>query len=335
MLQIHNAIHAGKFPNATTLARDLEVCVRSIGRDIEFMRDRMELPIFYDEMLHGFYYDGEVTAFPSFTISEGELFALAVAEKALQQYRGTSFERPLMSALRKLSESLPDAVSLNLSEWNDSISFKTSAEAILDLETFNKLAQATSRREQLRINYRKPGQKQPESRVVDPYHLANVNGEWFMFAFDHLRKAIRTFVPARIVGIEKTGRTFAKNSHFSIRAELRNSFGVHSGKGEFKVALRFTEAVADYIREKKWHPSQKIRTLASGEIEMQMTLSSLVEVERWILQWGGNARVLQPADLAKNVRAAAEKIMAAGAGPSMPKAKARGAVARRRPASRR
>lgn len=309
MLYIHQSIQAGKFPNARSLAAELEVSIRSVGRDIEFMRDRMELPILYDMVRHGLYYKGEVSAFPTVTISEGELFALAVAEKALQQYRGTNFERPLMSALRKISDSLPDAVSLNLSEWNDSISFRTSAEAIVDLRTFDEIAQATSRREQLRITYRKPGQKDREVRVVDPYHLANVNGEWFLFAYDHLRKAIRTFVPTRIVSVERTGEKFRKDPGFSIRDQLRNSFGVHSGRGEFQVRLRFAENVADFIREKKWHPSQKVRELKNGELELQMTLSSLVEVERWILSWGGNARVLEPKQLKDNVRTAAVKIL--------------------------
>src|SRR5688572_16416370 len=156
MVHIHNRIRAGKYPNATTLSKELEVSVRSVTRDLDFMRDRMSLPILYHEVRHGYYYDGEVAAFPTVTISEGELFALAVAEKALQQYRGTSFEAPLMSALKKVSESLPDSISLNLSDWNDSISFRTSAEAIVDLATFDQLAQATSRREQLEIDYRKP-----------------------------------------------------------------------------------------------------------------------------------------------------------------------------------
>ena len=309
MVHIHNAIHAGKYPNASTLARDLEVGVRSIGRDIEFMRDRMSLPIVYDDVRHGFFYDGEVTAFPSLTISEGELFALAVAEKALQQYRGTSFEKPLMSALQKVSESLPDSISLNLSEWNESISFRTSAETVLNLGTFDKLAQATSRREQLEIQYRKPGAKAAEKRIVDPYHLANINGEWFLFAYDQLRKAIRTFVPGRVVSIKKTGKTFEKDPQFSIREQLGSSFGVYSGKGKHKVVIRFDARVADYIREKKWHPSQKLRGLKNGDLELQMTLSSLVEVERWILQWGGAARVLAPKELRENIRAAARSIL--------------------------
>src|SRR5687768_4767016 len=148
MVHIHNRIRAGKYPNATTLSKELEVSVRSVTRDLDFMRDRMSLPILYHDVRHGYYYDGEVGAFPTVTISEGELFALAVAEKALQQYRGTSFEAPLMSALKKMSDSLPDSISLNLDDWNDSISFRTSAEAILNLDIFDKLAQATSRKEQ-------------------------------------------------------------------------------------------------------------------------------------------------------------------------------------------
>src|SRR5688572_17156494 len=106
MLHIHHAIQSGKFPNATTLAEQLEVSSRSVARDIDFMRDRLDLPIEYDGANFGYYYTQEVSAFPSLKISEGELFALVVAEKALQQYRGTSFEKPLLSAFKKVSDSL-------------------------------------------------------------------------------------------------------------------------------------------------------------------------------------------------------------------------------------
>jgi len=107
MLRIHQAIQAGKFPNASTLARELEVSTKSIHRDIEFMRDRLELPIEYDGSRFGYRYTEEVNAFPTVQITEGEIFALLVAEKALQQYRGTSFEKPLLSAIKKMEQSAP------------------------------------------------------------------------------------------------------------------------------------------------------------------------------------------------------------------------------------
>ena len=308
-MRIHQAIQSGKLPNAAQLSRELEVSSKSIHRDLEFMRDRMSLPIEYDAARRGFYYTEEVSAFPTMQITEGELFALIVAEKALQQYRGTSFEKPLLSAIKKMEQSLPDTISLNLADWEQTISFRTRAEPILNLKIFEALGKATAQRQQLELTYRKPGQRQPESRVVDPYHMANINGEWFLFAFDHLRKDIRTFVPARIKAARPTGKTFERTQKFSLEKRLRDSFGVHSAQGEFLVAIRFNHLVADYIREKRWHDSQELVELKNGGVELRMKLSSLPEVERWVLSWGGNAVAVKPAELKEMVRKSAEKLL--------------------------
>jgi predicted DNA-binding transcriptional regulator YafY len=145
---------------------------------------------------------------------------------------------------------------------------------------------------------------------VDAYHLANINGEWYLFAYDHARKDLRTFVPARIQSVKPTGKTFERTQKFSLEKRLRDSFGVHAGEGEFDVVIRFNPRAADYIREKKWHPSQTLRDLKDGGAELKMKLSSLAEVQRWVLSWGGDAKVLQPKQLVESVRAAAQKILA-------------------------
>jgi proteasome accessory factor B len=309
MLQIHQALQSGGYPNATTLASQLEVCTKSIRRDLEFMRDRLDLPIQYDGSRFGFFYTEPVKAFPTMQITEGELFALVVAERALQQYRGTSFEKPLLSALQKMEQSLPDTISLSLTDVEQTISFRTSSEPILNLEVFDTLAKATTARRQLELTYRKPGQQQAEQRIVDPYHLANINGEWFLFAYDHLREDLRTFVPTRIKAARPTGKTFERRKKFSLEDRLRGSFGVQSGQGEFEVVIRFHERVADYIREKKWHESQQLRELKAGGVELRLRLSSLAEVGRWVLSWGGDAVVVRPAELAQSVRQAARRVL--------------------------
>ena len=309
MLRIHQAVQSGNYPNASTLARELEVSAKSIHRDIEFMRDRLELPVEYDGARFGYHYTEEVSAFPTVQITEGELFALIVAEKALQQYRGTNFEKPLLSAIRKMEQSLPDTISLNLSDIERSISFRTRAEQRLDLEVFDMLAKATARRRQIELRYRKPGRPDIEQRVIDPYHLANINGEWYLFAYDHLRKDIRTFVPARIQSLKPTGNTFERPQAFSLEERLKGSFGVQSGQGRYDVALRFNARVADYVREKKWHESQRLRELKNGGVELRLKLSSLGEIERWVLSWGGDATVLRPRELATAVKRAAKRIL--------------------------
>ena len=309
MLRIHQTPQSGAFPNASTLAREIEVATKTIHRDIEFMRDRLNLPIEFEPARNGYHYTEEVGAFPTMQITEGELFALVIAEKALQQYRGTSFEKPLLSAIRKMEQALPDTISLNLADVGQTISFRTRAEPVLNLEIFDALARAVAQRQQLELAYRKPGQGQPEKRLVDPYHLANINGEWFLFAHDHARKDIRTFVPARIQSVKPTGKAFERSPKFSLEKRLQDSFGVHSGKGNYEVVIRFHARVADYIREKKWHESQRLRELKGGGVELRMRLSSLVEVERWILSWGGDARVIKPRELTEAIKQAARMIL--------------------------
>jgi predicted DNA-binding transcriptional regulator YafY len=309
MLRIHQALQSQSFPNAGSIGRELEISTKTVRRDVEFMRDRLRLPIEWDSARNGYCYTAPVTNFPTMHFTEGELVALVVAEKALQQYRGTTFEKPLLSAIKKMEESLPDTISLSLSDVHQTISFRTSAEQIVDLEIFDALAKATAAQRQIEFAYRKPGQNQTEQRRVDPYHLANINGEWYLFAYDHLRKDIRTFVPARIKSIKQTGKTFSRVAGFSLEQRLRNSFGVHSGKDKFEVIIRFNKTVADYIREKRWHDSQELKEIKGGTVELRMRLSSLAEVERWVLSWGGNAVVLKPGGLADSVRQAARRIL--------------------------
>ncbi len=309
MLRIHQALQAKKFPNATQLAAELEVSTKSIQRDLDFMRDRLQLPIEYSPQQFGYHYTGEVTSFPTMHITEGELVALVIAEKALQQYRGTQFEKPLLSAIRKIEQSLPDTISLNLADIEQTISFRTRAEPIVNLEVFDTLAKATAQRQQLELTYRKAGSPQGEARIVDPYHLANINGEWFLFAYDHLRKDIRTFAPARVLALRPTGKTFLRSQKFSLEQRLRGSFGVHSSEGEFEVVLRFNAHAADYVREKKWHESQQLRELKGGGVELTLKLSSLGEIQRWVLNWGGDVQVIKPKELTAGVLIAAKQII--------------------------
>ena len=64
-----------------------------------------------------------------------------------------------MSAIKKMEQALPDTISLNLADIEQTISFRTRAEPILDLKIFDALAKAVAQRQQLELAYRKPGQQ--------------------------------------------------------------------------------------------------------------------------------------------------------------------------------
>ena len=95
----------------------------------------------------------------------------------------------------------------------------------MEVNVFDRICQAAAKRKQLRILYTKPNQKS-EERLIDPYQVANINNEWYLYAYDHMRKDIRCFVPARIEKAETTGKLFERPANFSITDYLAGSFAV-------------------------------------------------------------------------------------------------------------
>ena len=55
---------------------------------------------------------------------------------------------------------------------------------------------------------------------------------------------------------------------------------------------------------------EQLRELKGGGIELKLKLSSLAEIERWVLSWGGDAKILQPRELAEAVIKSAKAILA-------------------------
>ncbi len=308
MLQIHQGLKAVRYPNCRTLAEELEVSTKTIQRDVEFMRERLGLPIDYDELKFGFYYTEHVAGFPAIEVSEGEVVALFVAEKALEQHKGTPYEKPLKAAFEKITAGLRGCVDLGLEEVDASISFRSaSGEAGADPVLFQVINKAVLHSREITFDYRKLKGSKHERRRVQPYHLACIKNFWYLFAYDRARKEVRTFALPRIRKVKETGEKFHKPADFSIARHLSGSFGVVTGKETRKVRIRFTAPASRMVEERRWHPTQSIEQTENGII-LGMELNSLEEIKNWILGWGPQAEALEPPELVGRVRAAVEEM---------------------------
>jgi len=309
MMRLHALLKAHHFPNCQKIATELEVSPKTIQRDIDFMRDRLGLPIDYDAKRFGFYYSQAVTAFPNIEVSEGEITALFVAQKALAQYKGTPFERPLQSAFRKITESLKDRFSFSWTDLEDVISFRSAGASAADLELFELVSKSVLRSVELDFEYRKLKSSAYESRQVRPYHLGCFENQWYLFADDLDRGQLRTFALPRMRNLSLTTKGFRRPADFSITKILSGSFGVFSSGKKIRIRLQFDPYAARLIAERTWHESQRIRSRRDGSITLQLDLGGLEEIERWILSWGAHVRVLEPAALRQSIRAAAGAIL--------------------------
>ena len=216
MMRMHERLKAGRYPNCRKLADELEVSSKTVQRDIDFMRYRLGLPIEYDQLHFGFYYTEPVANFPNIEISEGELIALYIGQKALTQYKGTSFEAPLSTAFRKITDGLRDTISMTWSDLDSAVSFRSTGRSTTDVHLFEELSHAVFKQLEIRFDYKKPDAARYEQRYVQPYHLGCVENLWYLFAFDVDRQQVRTFALPRIRSVRVSKNKFRRPLDFSI-----------------------------------------------------------------------------------------------------------------------
>jgi len=88
-------------------------------------------------------------------------------------------------------------------------------------------------------------------------------------------------------------------------AVIDGSFGIYQKPGSqerFTVKIEFSETMHDYITTRLWHPTQRFSTIKKGSFTMQASLTNTREFIPWVLQYGGAAKVLEPAWLRDEVR---------------------------------
>jgi proteasome accessory factor B len=281
---------------------------RTATRDLEFMRDRLRLPLAFDWGRRGYYYTRPVEHFPLMPMSESEIFSLLVAHKAIAQYQGTPFERPLTTAFRKLAGQLDTQAEYTIGNPDELLSFRPLAPDITDVEDFEILTRALKQRRALAFRYRNLGAGESKRRHVHPYHLACIDNHWYLFAHDLGRKAMRTFVLTRMSDLEITGERFSAPRKFNVNDYLKGAFQSFTGQGDYEVVVEFDRWATDLIRGRRWHTSQELTELAEGCSRMRLRLNSLEEMTGWVLSWGGHATVIRPAELIQRVGEAAGNI---------------------------
>jgi predicted DNA-binding transcriptional regulator YafY len=302
--------------NCLILSTEWEVAQKTVHRDIDFLRDQLHAPIEYNKERKTYYFTEPTWSLPALLVSEGEILAMLLGTRVLEQYRGTPVASQLSHIFGKLAELLPGKVQIRPEDLFNRFSFRGPPAKPLVPEIWTMVVKAVCEQKTLRLKYRPAN---PETFVADkevevnPYHIANLQGEWYLFGAYAGHEQIRQFSLARIEQGVVTDQTFAMPPAFDPGRLLEDTFGRFAGENEaHTVQLRFTKEVARWVEECEWHPKQTTTRLASGEVELSFPAKGLFEVKRWVLSWGPHVQVLAPPalqeDVAHDIRQMAQRL---------------------------
>jgi predicted DNA-binding transcriptional regulator YafY len=307
LVYIDQEIGRGTYPNCTSLARGWEVSSKTIQRDLDYLRDSLQAPIEYDSRRHGYYYTEGTWKMPAVDLHESDLFAIFIAEQALEQYAGTPIHERLSAIFDRIRQSLPATVAVDPSSFGGAFTFQPRPVPQVSTEAWDAVMGALRKGRRLRIRYRIVRAGTITVRTIDPLRLVSREGEWYLLAWDRNQKGVRTFALARFLAAEELTEARTIPEGLDDASFAKDGFGGYWGTEEHSVRIRFTRAAAPYVEERTWHPTQHIERERDGSIVLSMKTSHLSGVRRWLLSWGSAARALEPRELVLEVADELEK----------------------------
>lgn len=177
-------------------------------------------------------------------------------------------------------------------------------------DTLGKLVRAVIESFEQKITYAKMNGEVSE-RIIRPLGMVCKRNVWYVIAYAPERKGYRTFRVDQIISIvNHENSTFKYPQGFSITNHIGDSWGVFCDDPVRKVRLRFSRAVANRIKNLRYHHSQEIiEEGQDGSLIVEFQACGFKELQTWILQWGPEVEVLEPLDLREQVRERARQVV--------------------------
>jgi predicted DNA-binding transcriptional regulator YafY len=293
-------------------ARDLACTVRTVWRDLGALQ-HAGFPLYTERAADGnrgvWRVGDEFKRALPLKLTLGELVALLMSRELLTPAGAGALGPEVASAFDKIQNVLSRDALKVIEQMRDRLGVRAAGAKLQApaAEHLPRIHTALAEHRTLRTRYYSASRDSEDTRALDPYHLTLHNGGLYLVAHCHLRDAVRIFAVERMRTVELTRSRFDVPPDFDAEKYLAGAWGILRGD-LVTVRVIFARSLARYIRERLWHPSQKLRDLPDGRVEMTLVVADTLEVRRWILGYGVQAEVVAPEGLREALRREVEQM---------------------------
>ncbi|HVV51093.1 MAG TPA: WYL domain-containing protein [Polyangia bacterium] len=237
----------------------------------------------------------------SITLTTSQMVALFLSRRVFDFLAGTGFKEDLDEVFAKLEATLRRQDFAAVRNLDRKVFDVNEARHLYEgrLEDVNDIITALLREDRLRVTHEgvSGGRK---TFVLDPYTLLVYKKGLYLAGFSHQHEEIRTFALDGFREVEwRKGDRFEYPADYRPEQLTEGAFGLIRGEPT-RVRVLFDPKVARYVQRRQWHPTQRFRRVDGG-IEMTMDVRGTTEVVSWVLGFGKEAEVQEPAALRATV----------------------------------
>lgn len=298
----------GKYVKSSILAKEFEKDIKTIYRYLDTMKVNFNAPIEYDFKRKAFHYTKAFTL-KEFELSAAELYDLAVIFELVKSYDHNPYKPGQKSLFNKIRTAYGDEINDQITDVKEKISFKFSPVKKYDEKIFKIIENALFNESTIEINYIKTDPDNGVKRTIDPYHLRNFNGDWYLIGYEHNRKRVRVTAVNRIASVKLINKCFDIPADFDVKEYFKFSFGKRRSSKPIKIILEIKKEFVNIYKEREIHTSQKLKNLANGNMQVTLILNELTEIKDWLLKEGTRIRVTSPPELIRLITKDAEDIL--------------------------
>ena len=285
------------------IAERLGRSVRNVYRDLRALESEVELPVWSEGGRWGLEREGFL---PPLKLTLAEAMAVFLGARLMVRY-ADKYDPDLASAFEKLAAALPEALREHVARSLDVLQDAPRDPAFSD--HVRLLTRAWADRRVVEITYEgaayegKAGDR--STRTVRPFLIepSLQTHALYLIGWDEDREAMRTFKIERIREVRVTPRAFEPPEEATLERDLRRGWDIIADQPATDVVLRFSPAVAVRVAETTWHPLQQLEREPDGSLVWRSTVSGVIEIRLWILSWGEDVEVVEPAELRTQVAA--------------------------------
>ncbi|MDT8396763.1 MAG: YafY family protein [bacterium] len=302
--RIDRLLRCRKVVTSERFLEELEVSAATLKRDLQYLRNRFNAPIVWDRAAGGYRFatpeTGPVYELPGFWFSSGELCALLAAHRCLAAI-DPGFLDTQVEPLRARIEALLESSGHPPSKFMDRVRLLPMTRRAVESCFFSAVAAALFERKRLEIEAYSRARDEINTRTVSPQRLVHYRDNWYLDAWCHWRKALRSFSVdsiRKVVPSEKPVREIPEellDSHFAA------SYGIFAGKVKAWAVLRFSPLRARWVESELWHPHQVRERLNDGGLRLRVPYSDEREILMDILRHGAEVVVEAPESLRERV----------------------------------
>ena len=272
------------------VAGRFEISERQVKRDIEYLRNRLDAPLYWDSgaRLYRYEHPWKELAFAD----EKALLFFVFARAAAENLAFIPLAEP--GPLEHLRELVPKS----LLSLEGAVRYELPGFEPADGELLALLLSALKEGRGIDVVYRDLEGRESE-RFLAPLRIVNYAGTWYCVAFDPAKAELRTFRLSRFVRVSCSGRRAEGLPEAAmVDAFLNASYGMFKGEADKRARMRFYGHAREIVHRELWNPEQAaiegVDTDGAPWFELELPVNQWDEILGRLLRFGAEGEAVSP-----------------------------------------